>query len=326
MSALPLRVLGTGVYLPGEAIPNRDWLARSPGLTTAEAIEDVTGILSRHAAGPEESVGSMGAEAAKIALARAGVAPGELARVLLTCSHGGDRRGPATVNTVMDSLGATCGAFDVNNGCHGFLTALDLGARLVATGESPVLIVASELVTRTLLNPLDHRTFPLFGDGAAAVVLGPARGQGALLSSVHRQRGDMLQSLFVPSPQDTLRPEGQIHFAASGRLMRTMVEELLPQVIQAALDEAGLTMAEVDWVAPHQPNAVWLERLITRLNLPSDRVPRVVHRTGNVPSALVPLGLDALFTRADGPKPGDRVLMMAIGAGVAYGAAVLRVD
>jgi 3-oxoacyl-(acyl-carrier-protein) synthase III len=319
-------VLGTGVYLPGEAISNRDWLAKSPGLTTAEAIEDVTGILSRHAAGPEDSVGSMATEAARVALSRAGLAPAALRRVILACSHGGDRRGPATVNVVMDKLGATCGAFDISNGCHSFLTALDIGARLVATGEGPVLLLAAELLTRDLLNPNDHRTYPLFGDGAAAVVIGPPRRQGALLSSVHRQRGDMLQSLFVPCAQDTLSPKGLIHFAASGREMRTMVEELLPEVMQEALDEAGMTMAEVDWVAPHQPNAVWLERLITRLNLPSDRVPRVVHRTGNVPSALVPMGLHALFTRLNGPKPGDRVLMMAIGAGVAYGAAVLRVD
>lgn len=319
-------VLGTGVYLPGEAISNRDWLARSPGLTTAEAIEEVTGILSRHVAGAEESVGSMATEAARVALARAGVAPEALGRVILACSHGGDRRGPATVNAVMGALGATCGAFDVNNGCHSFLTALDLGARLVATGEGPVLLLAAELLTRDLLNPNDHRTYPLFGDGAAAVVIGPPRRQGALLSSVHRQRGDMMQVLIAPSAQDHQSPKGQIHFAASGRLMRTMVEVLLPEVMQEALDQAGLTMAEVDWVAPHQPNAVWLERLITRLALPSDRVPRLVHRTGNVPSALVPMGLDALFTRDDGPKPGDRVLMMAIGAGVAYGAAVLRVD
>ena len=321
-----MRVLGTGVYLPGEAISNRDWLARSPGLTTAAAIEEATGILSRHAAGSGESVGSMATEAARLALTQAGVAPDALGRVILACSHGGDRRGPATVNTVMGGLGATCGAFDVNNGCHSFLTALDLGARLVATGEGPVLLIASELVTRDLLNPNDHRTYPLFGDGAAAVLIGAPTRQGALLSSVHRQRGDLLESLFVPADHDTIRPKGQIHFAASGRLMRSTVEELLPVVIQAALDQAGLTMAEVDWVAPHQPNAVWLERLILRLNLPSDRVPRVVHRTGNVPSALVPMGLHAMFSRADGPKSGDRVLMMAIGAGVAYGAAVLRVD
>ncbi|MEY3214754.1 MAG: hypothetical protein RIT28_5235, partial [Pseudomonadota bacterium] len=98
------------------------------------------------------------------------------------------------------------------------------------------------------------------------------------------------------------------------------------QAVDAALAQAGLTLAQMDWVAPHQPNAAWLERLIIRLNLPSDRVPRVVHRTGNVPSAMVPFGLHELLSRADGPKSGDHVLMMAIGAGVAYGAAVLRVD
>jgi 3-oxoacyl-(acyl-carrier-protein) synthase III len=321
-----MRVLGAGVYHPGEAVTNRAWLAQSPGLTTPEAIEDVTGIVSRHVAGPGETVGSMAVEAARGALARAGLDPQALGRVILTCSHGGDRRGPATVNTVVDALGVTCGAFDLNNGCHGFLSALDVGARLVATGEGPVLILASELITRDLLNPEDRRTFPLFGDGAAAVVIGAPTGQGALLSSVHFQRGDLMKAIYTPSPMDPHEPKNRVHFTANGQIMRSLVEELLPQAMTAALAKAGLTLDQMDWVAPHQPNGVWLERLVAKFNLPSARVPRVVHRTANVPSAMVPFGLHELLSREDGPKSGDHVLMMAIGAGVAYGAAVLRVD
>lgn len=321
-----MRVLGTSVYHPGEAVSNHDWLARSPGLVTPENVQAVTGIVSRHVAGPDETVASMAFEAARGALAQAGLPPGALGRVILTCSHGGDRRGPATVNVVMDRLGVTCGGFDLNNGCHGFLSALDVGARMVATGEGPVLIVASELITRDLLNPDDRRTFPLFGDGAAAVVIGPPTGRGALLSSIHRQRGDLMQWIYTPSASDPHEPKNRAHFTTNGQLIRSLVEEMLPQAVDAALEEAGLTMAQMDWVAPHQPNAVWLERLITRLNLPPARVPRVVHRTGNVPSAMVPFGLHELLSQAEGPKSGDHVLMMAIGAGVAYGAAVLRVD
>ncbi|MBK9647269.1 MAG: hypothetical protein IPO67_19270 [Deltaproteobacteria bacterium] len=94
MSALPMRVLGTSVYHPGEAVSNHDWLARSPGLVTPENVQAVTGIVSRHVAGPDETVASMAFEAARGALAQAGLPAGALGRVILTCSHGGDRRGP----------------------------------------------------------------------------------------------------------------------------------------------------------------------------------------------------------------------------------------
>jgi 3-oxoacyl-[acyl-carrier-protein] synthase-3 len=135
-----------------------------------------------------------------------------------------------------------------------------------------------------------------------------------------------MKAIYTPSPMDPHEPKNRVHFTANGQIMRSLVEELLPQAMTAALAKAGLTLDQMDWVAPHQPNAVWLERLVAKLNLPSARVPRVVHRTANVPSAMVPFGLHELLSREDGPKSGDHVLMMAIGAGVAYGAAVLRVD
>ncbi|MCB9762313.1 MAG: ketoacyl-ACP synthase III [Alphaproteobacteria bacterium] len=324
---LPCRILGTGAHLPGPVLDNEAVVALSPGVCEPVWIEQWTGIVGRHHAGPEDTVASLATRAAKDALANAGVTPGALSRVLLATSTGGDRPGPATATQVGLALGTTCATMDIANGCHGWLSAFDLAARLIATGEGPVLIVGAELLSRRFLNRRDRRTWPLFGDGAAAVVLGPAQGDGGVIASVHETRGEHFRALFAPGLDDPERAEGPwIRFEASGGDMREYVERLLPPVLERALAQAGLQLADIDHVAPHQPNALWLDRLCARLGLDPARVPRIVDQTANIPSAMVPLGLDALRRGPRPPAPGEHVLLFAIGAGVSLGAMVLRVD
>ncbi len=307
-------------------MPNSVLELESEGAFEAAWVEQWTGIRTRHRAGEGDSVASLAAEASRRALQAAGIEAADLKRILLTTSTGGDRPGPATALGVQARLGAGCLAMDVANGCHGFMTALDLGARLVATGEAPVLIVASELLSRHRLDPRDRRVFPLFGDGAAAVVLDTPRGQGALLSSVHASRGEELRALFCPGLDDPEVSEGAtIRFLASGREMKSYVEELLPGLVMQALREAGVGPADIDWLVPHQPNAAWIRQLSALLGIPVERVPLVVDRTANLPTAMVPLGLDQLW-RSGRVEPGQRVLSFGLGAGISFGATVLRVD
>lgn len=325
--ALGVRVAGTGSHLPGVPVDNPTHLAHARGAVDPAWVEQLTGIVTRHLAGPQDTVASMASEAGRQALERARIGAGQLARVLLATSHGGDRPGPATACEVADRLGTGCSSFDLNNGCAGFMTGLDLGARLVATGEAPVLVIAADLLSRHLLNPADWRTWPLFGDGAAAVVLDRPRGAGALLSSVHATQGELLRRLFAPGPSDPEYTAGPwLRMVAGGREIRDIAESVLAPMAAQALAQAGITAAQLDWVAPHQPNAAWLDRLCARMGLDPGRVPRLVHRTGNIPCAMVPLGLDALWSGPQPPASGTLGLMVSVGAGMSVGAAVLRVD
>lgn len=324
---LGVRIAGTGSYLPGAPVDNAVHFAHAQGAIAPEWVAQRSGIQSRHRAGPGDTVATMGTEAARRALAMAGVAPGQLQRLMLTCSHGGDRPGPATACVIAEQLGARCSALDVNNGCAGFMSAFDLGARLVATGEAPVLIVSSEALTRHLVSPNDWRSWPLFGDGAAAVVLDRPRGEGEVLASLHRSDGRLWRYIFAPGLDDPERAEGPwMRMEAHGRFIRDATEELLAPLVSDTLAAAGVGAADLAWAAPHQPNAAWIDRLCERMGLPVALVPRLVERTGNVPSAMVPLGLDALWRRPQPPPSGSLGILVSVGIGASAGAAVLRVD
>ncbi|MCB9741073.1 MAG: 3-oxoacyl-ACP synthase [Alphaproteobacteria bacterium] len=322
---LPCRILGTGSHLPGPPVDNAQVAAASGGRFAPEWVQQWTGIEARHHAGEGDSVASLATAAARQALAAAQVEPGALSRLILATSTGGDRPGPATAAMVQHALGARCAAFDLGSGCHGFLTGLDLAARLV--DEGPVLLIAAELLSRHYLDRRDRRTWPLFGDGAAAVVLGAARGQGGLLASVHEGHGEHARSLFVPGPDDPEFAEGQhIRFDAHGRRFREVVGALVPAGVARALAQAGLEPEQIEHVVPHQPNALWTVDLCRGMGLDPARVPVVVDRTGNVPAAMVPLGLDALWRGPRPPRSGEHVLSFSVGAGLGLGVTVLRVD
>lgn len=322
---LPCRILGTGSHLPGPPVDNAAVAAESGGRFAPEWVQQWTGIRLRHHAGEGDSVASMASAAARQALSEAQVRPEQLSRIILATSTGGDRPGPATAAVVQDTLGARCAAFDIGSGCHGFLTGLDLAARMV--DEGPVLLIAAELLSRHLLNRQDRRTWPLFGDGAAAVVIGAAQGAGGLLASLHEGHGEFARSLFVPGADDPEVVEGQyIRFDAHGRRFREVVGSLVPAGVTRALAQAGLEAAQIEHVVPHQPNALWTVDLCRAMGLDPQRVPMVVDRTGNVPAAMVPLGLDALWRSPRRPKSGEHVLSFSVGAGLGLGVTILRVD
>lgn len=321
---IPVRILGTATALPGRAIPTAEVASRSmPGKDPARII-DKTGIHVRHWAEPGARMSDLAASALRDAVAASGLALTDLRRVILVTSTGGDVIGPATANAVIHALGIDngCDCFDVVNACMGFVTAFDLGARSVATGLHPVGIVAVEMMSR-FIRPEDPRPYVVFGDGAAAVVLGPGRPGEGVLASYARNDGGNGGTVYADQSSMTREVEHVKFAIPSGDMGRLVVDAILRSA-RGVLDQCGEDLANIDWVLPHQPNGSMLDTMVQTLGIDRDRFVRIVDEVGSVVSASVPASLDRLM-RTRPVKPGDRILMIGVGSGLAYGAILYRV-
>lgn len=318
---LPARIVGTASALPGAPMGTEALLARcAPGRTAAQ-VEARTGIRTRHHAPPGETAAALGARVLSAALADAGVAAGALRRLIFVTSTGGDVLIPANANAVLAALGVagTCDGFDVNNACMGFLTGLDLAARCVATGLGPVAVVAVELLSR-FLTPEDERPWLVLADAAGAAVLG-ATADGGFEAASFGNDGALRGSVALDHPGLTGQRE-TIRFAATSQAIGEAATGGLVRSAHAVLAAAGLTMRDVDHVVPHQPNGSMLRQIVETLGVAPNRVVPVVQDIGSVGAASVAVGLDALRRR--GLRPGARVLLVGVGAGMAHGALLYR--
>jgi 3-oxoacyl-(acyl-carrier-protein) synthase III len=320
---IPARLLGTGSALPARRVTTAEVAARV-GKDAAE-IEARTGIRTRFWAEPGATMADLGAEALRRALAAAGMPAAELRRLIFVSTTGGDYTTPATANSILHALGVDhgrCDAFDLANACVGFLTALDLGARSVATGTGPVGIVVVELMTR-FISPDDARPYVIFGDAAGAVVLGPGRPDEGLAGVALGNEGARGGTVVIHHPALTGKAEHFL-FAASSREMNQIATEAMIKSAAAALDQAGVTLEEVAWFLPHQPNGRMLEGLVDAFRVDRGRVVPVVEEIGSVGAASIPVSLDRLL-RSGRVQPGDRMLMVSVGSGLAYGAVIYQV-
>lgn len=321
---IPARILGTGSVLPGRAVPTEEVSALAyPDRNPAELIER-TGIRTRWWADPGTTHASLAAEAMRLALADAGLAAGDLVRLIQLNCTGGDTLLPATANAVGDALDlhGSCDCIDLNNACTGFLSALDLAARSVATGLHPVGIVVSELWSRHL-DVADPRSFVIFGDAAAAIVVGPGGPDEGLRSSWLRNDGRLRGSVTLAHSGLTGKRE-IVHFGVSNQQIGREATDAVLTSARTALSLAELTMDDIDWVLPHQPNGRMLDVLARELGIPEGKQLRVVDEIGSVGAASIPVSLDRLW-RSGRVRPGQRVLMVAVGSGISYGALVYQV-
>jgi 3-oxoacyl-[acyl-carrier-protein] synthase-3 len=321
---IPVRILGTATALPGPPITTAEVVARvSPGKDPAR-IRAATGIDTRHWAEPGAPVADLATSALRDAIAAAGLAPGDLRRVVLVTSSGGDVIGPATANAVIHALGidGRCDAFDLNNACMGFLTAFDLAARCVATGLGPVGVVAAEMASR-FIRPDDPRPYFVLGDAAAAVVLGAGREGEGILGSFLGNDGAHGSTVYADQPMRTRRIE-HARFAVPTREMMRIVGDAMQRSASAVLAACGETLAGVDWVLPHQPNGAMLDLLVDVLGVDRAKIVPVVQEVGSVVSASLPISLDRLLRTRD-VRPGARILMIGVGSGLSYGAILHRV-
>lgn len=323
---LPATLLGTGTALPGRVVTTAEVAAAAYPDMSAEELIQRTGIRERRWAGEGETHATLAIEAVRRALDAAGMVPGDLERIVLTYCTGGDMHLPATANAVGDGLDlhGTCDLFDVNNACTGFLTALDMAARCVATGMGPVAVIATEVYSRHL-HPSERRSYAVFGDGAAATIVGPAApGTGAgMVSSFLRNDGVRRGSVSLAHAGLTGEQEW-VKFGVSNKALSGEATDALVDAVHQALGRAGLTVDDMDWVLPHQPNGRMLEVVVDRLGVSADKLVPVVDWVGSIGSASVPVSLDVLM-RSGRVRPGDRVLLAAVGSGIGYGAMVWQV-
>jgi 3-oxoacyl-[acyl-carrier-protein] synthase III len=324
-TVLPAAIRGTASVPAGEPLDNATLLARTALDWTPEQLFQRTGIRSRRFLPRGETLAGVAVEAVRGALADAGLEPAALRRLIFVNSTGGDFLVPATANAVIHGLGIadTCDAFDVNNACTGFLTGLDLAFRSVATGLAPTCVVAVEGLSRYLF-PHNHRPYVVMGDAAGAAVLDRPRGGGGLLAASLGNDGSHLAAVYLGHPGLTGRVE-EMTFNEPNAEIVASTTAALERCTARALGQAGLDMAGVDWVVPHQPNGVMLGHLAKRLGIPDGRILPVVEELGSPASASMAVGLDAL-RRSGRLRPGQVVLFLGVGAGMSYGALAYRED
>jgi 3-oxoacyl-(acyl-carrier-protein) synthase III len=318
-----VRIAGTGSVAPGRRVTTAEVAARVSPPRDAAEVEARTGIRTRYFAAPDDSPARLGADALRLALAASGVAAAQLERLVFVSSGGGDLSFPATANLVAANLGlrGSCDCFDVNNACMGFLTALDLAARSIATGSGPVGIAVADLPSRGT-TPADPRPYLVFGDAAAAAVLTPASGDEGILGSALWNDGVSFGNVRLDNPTYTRRIE-TIRFTASNAQMGLEAIEAVQRSTEIVLAQAGARLADVRWVLPHQPNGALLDGIVAALAVAPERVLRTVDEVGSVGATSIALSLDRL-ARSGAVRTGDLLLMVGVGGGLSSGAVLYR--
>jgi len=316
-------VRGVGHYLPERVVPNSEFEAIVE--TSDEWIRSRSGIERRHFAAEGQTTSDLGTRAAQAALADAGLEPDDLDAIIVATSTA-DLTFPSAATMIQGALGMKRGfAFDVQAVCAGFVYALTNANALIISGAAKrVMVIGAETFSR-LMDWKDRGTCVLFGDGAGALVLEAATGQGTnddrgILATDLNSDGRFRDILYVDGGVST----GTVgHLRMEGKEVFRHAVEKLAETAHASLDKAGLSGADVDWIVPHQANIRIIEATAKRMQVPMDRVVVTVQDHGNTSAASIPLALSVARERGQ-IREGDVVLMEAIGGGLAWGAAVLR--
>ena len=321
---MPARSILTGIgsYLPQRVVTN-DELSLTVDTTDAW-IQERTGIKQRHFAAPHETAAFMGTEAARAALADAGALPSDVDGIIVATSTP-DQAFPATALRVQAALGVTKGfGFDIAAACAGFVYALSVADSMIKCGQAKgVLVIGSEVYSR-ILNWADRGTCVLFGDGAGAVFLRAGEGagsdQGILSTHIHAQ-GTLGDILYVDGAVG--QPDKPGHLVMHGREVFRHAVVRLAEAVQEALVANNLTAADIDWLVPHQANRRIIDAMGRKLGLPAERVVVTVAEHANTSAASVPLALCQAW-RDGRIKPGQLVLLDALGGGLVWGSALVR--
>jgi 3-oxoacyl-[acyl-carrier-protein] synthase-3 len=325
------KILGTGRYAPAKVLHNTD-LERM--VDTSDAwISERTGIRERRIAADGELTSDMAASAATAALASAGISATDLDMIIVGTVTG-DSPMPATAVHVQQKIGAgQIPAFDISAACAGFIYGVSIGDQFIRTGQMKrVLVVGVELLSR-VLNWSDRTTCVLFGDGAGAVVLGAAEpgdpSKRGVISTKIFTDGSLASSLTIPGGGSQLPlthaslDEAKNKVQMVGSEVFKVAVKNLTSASKAAIEDAGLLATDIDWVVAHQANLRILTQVASRLDIPLDRFVVNIERYGNTSSASIPIALDEAV-RDGRIKPGQTVLMCALGAGISWGSALVR--
>ncbi|KIC39281.1 beta-ketoacyl-ACP synthase III [Leisingera sp. ANG-M7] len=316
-------VVGTGHYLPERVVENAEFEATLD--TTDEWIRSRSGIERRHFAAEGETTSDMAARAAERALADAGLTADDVDAIVVATSTP-DLTFPSAATMVQSKLGMTKGfAFDVQAVCAGFVYALSNASALIASGQaSRVMVIGAETFSR-IMDWTDRSTCVLFGDGAGALLLeaqdqpGTNKDRGILATDLNSD-GRYKDLLYVDGGVST-HTTG--HLRMQGNQVFRHAVEKLASTANTALDRAGLSAGDVDWIVPHQANIRIIQGTAKKMGLSMDNVVVTVQDHGNTSAASIPLALSVGKDRGQ-IKEGDLIVTEAIGGGLAWGAVVLR--
>ena len=327
-------IIGCGSYLPERIVTNEELASMID--TSDDWITTRTGIKQRHIAANGELTSDLALEAGKRALENAGVKASDL-DLLIIATTTPDQTFPATGPKVQSKIGMVNGAaFDVQAVCSGFIYALSVADNFVRTGQmKTVLVIGAETFSR-ILDWKDRATCVLFGDGAGAVVIragkkesnepessvykGSNVGRGILSTHLHSD-GKHTDLLYVDGGPSSTQTVGHVRMNGKEIFRHAVVN--LAAVVDEALDANGLSREDIDWLIPHQANKRIIDGTGRRLGLPGDKVILAVDKHANTSAASIPLALDLAVS--DGRvKPGDLVLLEAMGGGLTWGASLVR--
>jgi 3-oxoacyl-[acyl-carrier-protein] synthase-3 len=319
-------ISGVGSSLPPRLVPNTWFESRVD--TSDEWIRSRTGIEARHFVDEGVVTSDLAVEASTLALDTAGVAPEQI-DMIVCATVTGDTPFPATAVWVQRKLGVTCPAFDVNAACAGFSYGLSAATAFVTAGMADtVLLIGAEVFSR-ILDFSDRQTCVLFGDGAGAAVIGAAHRPGIIGSTLGAD-GTAAEILIMPgggsrepATVESVRAERHRIQMPNGREVFKRAVTEMASACRELLDKNGLTPDDVDVLVPHQANARIMRAVAERLRIPEEKAVVDVAEVGNTSAASIPIALDRAY-RAGRIGEGDVVLFTSFGAGLTWGATLMR--
>ena len=313
------RIVGSGSYLPPRAVDNEEFARR---LETSDAwIRERTGIARRHIADENQTSSDLALEASKCALSAANLKPQDIDLIVVATSTP-DYIFPSTACLLQAKLGIKgCAAFDVQAVCTGFIYALATADGFIKNQTArKALVVGAEVFSR-ILDWNDRGTCVLFGDGAGAVVLVSSEKPGIHASRLHAD-GSQVQMLSVPGNVSRGKVIGSPFLQMNGQGVFKFAVRVLEESARETVAAAGMQLADIDWLIPHQANVRILEATARKLELPREKLVVTVDHHGNTSAASVPLALDE-FIRKGTIRSGERLLLQGVGGGFTWGSSVV---
>lgn len=325
-SLMGVQVLGTGRYVPERVVSNHD-LLESHGFDP-EWIVNRTGIHERRFAPAHQATSDLCAIAAERCLADAGCDPSDV-DMLVVGTMTPDMAFPSVGCLVQDRLKLSCAAFDLQAGCAGFIYALATGAQFVGAGTCKrVLVIGGDCNSR-VINPGDQKSFPLFGDGAGAVLLGPGSADQGMLAYqigsdgsggdlLNRPAGGSRMPMTVEAMQESLH-----YLTMDGRAVFKWAVRIVTDTSNAVLKHAGVSINDVRWFIPHQANVRIMYAASDVIGFDRESVVKNLDRYGNTSGGSIPIALDEVLKEGKLDR-GDLVLTCGFGAGLAWGTALWK--
>jgi 3-oxoacyl-[acyl-carrier-protein] synthase-3 len=324
MNVTRAKAIGCGHYLPARVVTNNELAARID--TTDEWIRTRTGIERRHVAADGEKTSDLAIAAARSALATSGVNGSDIDAIVLATATP-DQTFPSSATRVQHAIGMNGGfAFDLHAVCAGFIFALANANGMIVSGMAKrVMVIGAETFSR-ILDWEDRSTCVLFGDGAGAIILEAAEGTGestdrGILGTCLHSDGNFNDILYVSGGPSSTGSVGVVRMEGREVFRHAVVK--LAEVADEVMEKVGVTGTDVDWIVPHQANLRIIESTAKKAGVPMGKVVVTVQDHGNTSAASIPLALS--IAALDGRiRPGQLILMEAIGGGLAWGSALLR--